>query len=154
MLIHDLAVDECAQLLQRNSVGHLGCAKDGEPYVVPIHYSFDAEQQVIYVVSTIGQKVEWMRANPRVCLTVDEITDKNHWTTVVLNGSYEEVGDAGDSSEAQARSQQLFRQRKEWWLPAMAKHSPDPSRKVVVFQIRIDRMTGRRSRRSDVADNG
>jgi uncharacterized protein len=151
MLIHDLEFDECVQLLQRNSVGHLGCAKDDEPYVVPIHYSFDAERQAIYVVSTVGQKIEWMRANPRVCLTVDEITDKNHWTTVVLNGSYEEVGDSSEPGEAQKRSQQLFHQRKEWWLPAMAKHSPDPARKVLVFQIRIDRMTGRRSMRSDVA---
>jgi nitroimidazol reductase NimA-like FMN-containing flavoprotein (pyridoxamine 5'-phosphate oxidase superfamily) len=118
MLIHDLAFDECVQLLQRNSVGHLGCAKNDEPYVVPIHYSFDVERHVIYVVSTLGQKVDWMRVNPRVCLTVDEITDKNHWTTVVLSGSYEEVGDLDDSDEAQARSQQLFQQRKEWWLPA------------------------------------
>jgi nitroimidazol reductase NimA-like FMN-containing flavoprotein (pyridoxamine 5'-phosphate oxidase superfamily) len=152
MLIHDLTFDECVQLLQRNSVGHLGCAKDDEPYVVPIHYSFDADQHVIYVVSMAGQKVEWMRANPRVCLTVDEISDKNHWTTVVLNGSYEEVTDLDDSGDAQKRPQQLFHQRKEWWLPAMAKHSPDAPRKVVIFQIRIDRMTGRRSRRSDVAE--
>jgi len=151
MLIHDLAFDECVQLLQRNSVGHLGCAKDDEPYVVPIHYSFDAEQHVIYVVSTLGQKVEWMRANPRVCLTVDEISDKNHWTTVVLNGAYEEIGDADVSNEAQKRSQRLFQQRKEWWLPAMAKHAGEATRRVLVFQIRIDRMTGRRSRRSDVA---
>jgi nitroimidazol reductase NimA-like FMN-containing flavoprotein (pyridoxamine 5'-phosphate oxidase superfamily) len=153
MLIHDLGFDECVQLLQRNSVGHLGCAKDDEPYVVPISYAFDAERQVIYVVSTFGQKIEWMRANPRVCLTVDEISDKNHWTTIVVNGSYEEIGDSEESGEAQSRSQQLFQQRKEWWLPAMAKHAPHGARKVVVFQIRIDRMTGRRSTRSDVAVN-
>jgi nitroimidazol reductase NimA-like FMN-containing flavoprotein (pyridoxamine 5'-phosphate oxidase superfamily) len=156
MLIHDLTFAQCVQLLQRNSVGHLGCAKDDEPYVVPIHYSFDAERHVIYAVSTVGQKVEWMRANPRVCLTVDEITDKNHWTTVVLNGSYEEVGDldADDSSEAQKRAQQLFQRRKEWWLPAMAKHSQAPPRRLVVFQVRIDRMTGRRSSRNDLSGNG
>jgi hypothetical protein len=151
MLIHDLAHDECVQLLRRNSVGHLGCAKNDEPYVVPIHYSFDADLHVVYVVSTLGQKVEWMRANPRVCLTVDEITDKDHWSTVVLHGSYEELEDIPDSGHAQQRSQQLFQQRKEWWLPAMGKHATEGPRKVVIFQIRIDRMTGRRSRRSDVA---
>lgn len=151
MLIHDLAFEECVELLQRNSIGHLGCAKDDVPYVVPIHYSFDAERHVIYVVSTMGQKVEWMRANPQVCLTVDEISDKNHWTTVVLNGSYEEVGDSDYPDDAQKRSQQLFQQRKEWWLPAMAKHATDTVRKTLVFQIHIDRMTGRRSMRSDIA---
>jgi uncharacterized protein len=151
MLIHDLTSDECVRLLQRNSVGHLGCAKDDEPYVVPIHYSFDAAQQAVYVVSTVGQKVEWMRANPRVCLTVDEIADKDHWSTVVLNGSYEELDDPRASDDARQRAQQLFSQRKEWWLPAMAKHSRDATHNVVVFQIRVERMTGRRSRRSDVA---
>jgi uncharacterized protein len=152
MLIRDLAFDECVQLLQRNSVGHLACAKNDEPYVVPIHYSFDAGQHVIYVVSTVGQKVEWMRDNPRVCLTVDEISDKDHWATVVLSGSYEELDDR-HPGDAQKRSQEFFQQRKEWWLPAMAKHSAEGPRKVVVFQIRIDRMTGRRSRRSDIAEN-
>jgi uncharacterized protein len=151
MLIHDLTSDECVRLLQRNSVGHLGCAKDGEPYVVPIHYAFDVDKHVIYVVSAVGQKVVWMRANPRVCLTVDEIADKDHWSTVVLNGSYEELDEVQPSGDANKRAQQLFSQRREWWLPAIAKHTPDASRKVVVFQIRIERMTGRRSRRSDVA---
>lgn len=153
MLIHDLTFDECVQLLQRSSIGHLGCAKDGQPYVVPIHFAFDADQHAIYVVSTEGQKVEWMRANPRVCLTVDEISDKNHWTTVVLDGAYQEIGGGGDSSDARDRSQQLFQERKEWWLPALAKRAGDSSHKVVLFQIRIDRMTGRRSRRSDVAES-
>jgi uncharacterized protein len=151
MLIHDLAFDECVQLLQRNSVGHLGCAKDGEPYVIPIHYSFDVEQHAIYIVSTLGQKIEWMRANPRVCLSVDEITDKDHWSTVVLSGAYEELDDLRDSRNAEKGPQQLLQQRREWWLPALAKHASD-ARKVVVFQIRIDRMTGRRSRRSDVGN--
>lgn len=153
MLIHDLTFDECVQLLQRNSIAHLGCAKDGQPYVVPIHYSFDAGQHVVYVVSTLGQKVEWMRANPRVCLTVDEISDKNHWTTVVLNGAYEEIDDLADSSDARERSRELFQERREWWLPALAKHFGNISYEVVIFQIRIDRMTGRRSRRSDVAES-
>jgi hypothetical protein len=62
------------------------------------------------------------------------------------------VTDLDDSGDAQKRPQQLFHQRKEWWLPAMAKHSPDAPRKVMIVQIRIDRMTGRRSRRSDIAE--
>ena len=153
MLIRDLAFDECVQVLRRNSICHLACAKDGQPYVVPIHYSFDAEQHTIYLLSTGGQKVEWMRANPRVCVAVDEISDKNHWTTVILNGVYEELSNRDDTSDARQRPHQLFQERKEWWLPALAKHSRDTSYEVVIFQIRIDRMTGRRSRRSDIAES-
>jgi nitroimidazol reductase NimA-like FMN-containing flavoprotein (pyridoxamine 5'-phosphate oxidase superfamily) len=40
----------------------------------------------LYAFSTIGQKVECMRENPKVCLEIEEIADKNHWTTVLVIG--------------------------------------------------------------------
>ena len=32
-----------------------------------------------------------MRENPKVCLEVEEIGDKSHWTTVLVIGRYEEI---------------------------------------------------------------
>ena len=127
MLIHDLSPEECANVLQRAVLGHLACAKEGEPYVVPIHFAFDAERRCVYGVSMIGQKVEWMRANPRACLAVSDILDKDHWTTVIIAGSYEELRDTADAEDAERRCQQLFETRKEWWFPAMAtRRTRDP----------------------------
>ena len=45
----------------------------------------------LYAFSTIGQKIEWMRENPKVCLEVEEIDDQSHWTTVLVIGRYEEI---------------------------------------------------------------
>ena len=61
-----------------------------QPDVVPIYFSFDREELCVYAFSTVGQKIEWMRNNPKVCLEVEDITDKDHWTTVIVIGRYAE----------------------------------------------------------------
>ena len=76
MLIHELTPDDCRELLARSSLGRLACARFDQPYVVPIHFSLDAERSCVYAFSTVGQKILWMRENPQVCLEVEEIRDK------------------------------------------------------------------------------
>jgi nitroimidazol reductase NimA-like FMN-containing flavoprotein (pyridoxamine 5'-phosphate oxidase superfamily) len=148
MLIHELTPEECAELLRRTDLGRLACSKDGQPYVVPVHFSFDRERNCVYSFSLVGQKVTWMRENPRVCLEVDGVTDADHWHTVVVFGCYEEMGDTPDHAQARRRAQDLFQQRPEWWQPAAAKVASREHHAVVLYRIRIDRMTGRRAARS------
>jgi uncharacterized protein len=145
MRIHELGPSECEEILQRTTVGHLACAKDGQPYIVPVHLSFDVERSCLYGFSTVGQKVQWMRENPRVCVEVEDLTDHTHWQTVLIFGQYEEIQDAPEESEARDRAQQLFQQRPEWWLPAAAKVGSRERHAVVVYRIRIDRLTGRKA---------
>jgi nitroimidazol reductase NimA-like FMN-containing flavoprotein (pyridoxamine 5'-phosphate oxidase superfamily) len=121
MLIEELTPKQCADVLERTNLGRLACAKEGQPYVVPILFSFDRDRGCVYGFSTIGQKVQWMRDNPLVCLEVDDIEDKNHWKTIVIFGRYEEIQDSPEESEARQRAEALFQRRREWWLPAAAK---------------------------------
>ena len=65
MRIHELSVAECEDVLARCDLGRLGCAHENQPYVVPIHFSFDSERKCLYAFSTIGQKIAWMRQNPK-----------------------------------------------------------------------------------------
>lgn len=152
MLIHDLDSDDCARLLTRTSLGHLACAKDGQPYVVPIHFSFDPERRCIYSLSTVGQKIRWMRGNPRVSLAVEDIADKDYWQTVIVSGTYEELGDTPEHAEARERCRQLFCERTEWWFPATAQRHARDLRAVVLYRIRIERMTGREAARNVLAE--
>jgi nitroimidazol reductase NimA-like FMN-containing flavoprotein (pyridoxamine 5'-phosphate oxidase superfamily) len=145
MLIRELNPDECLDILARSSLGRLGCARYDQPYVIPIHFSFDREQRCVYAFSTIGQKINWMRENPKVCLEIEEIADKDHWTTVVAIGRYEEIHQAPDEAEARRRAQQRFVERPQWWLPAAAKIDGRERSDVVVYRISIDRVTGRRA---------
>ncbi len=145
MRIHELTPEECTEVLERVHLGRLACARSDQPYIVPIHFSFDAERRCIYSFATIGQKVRWMRENPKVCLEVDEIVDKNQWTSIVVIGRYEEIQDGPHEADARRRAEQLFQQRAEWWLPAAAKVSSTERPDIVVYRIQIDRMSGRRT---------
>src|SRR5262245_12682672 len=147
MLIHELSRDECSDVLGRSSLGRLACAHYDQPYVVPIHFSFDSERNCIYAFSAVGQKILWMRQNPKVCLEVEEIRDKDHWTTVLVIGRYEEIHQNVEEAEARKRAEHLFLQRPEWWLPAAGRVEGREHPDVVVYRIQIDRVTGRRATR-------
>lgn len=147
MLVHELTPHECAEILERTSLGRLACAKDGQPYIVPIHFSFDVEHSCVYCFSMVGQKVNWMRENPRVCLEVEEVSSKNQWQTVLVFGRYEEIQDSPEEAEARQRAQIRFNQRPEWWQPAAAKVGSHERHAVVICRIQIDRVTGRRAAR-------
>ena len=147
MLIQELTPTQCADVLEQRSVGRLGCSKDGQPYVVPIQFSFDRGRGCVYSFSTVGQKVEWMRQNPLVCLEVDDVQDKTHWQSVVIFGRYEEIQDSPEEADARHRAEALFQQRPEWWLPAAAKVGSRERHAVVVYRIHIDRISGRRASR-------
>jgi hypothetical protein len=147
MLIHELNPRECAEVLSRNHLGRLACARLDQPYIVPIHFSFDVEKNCVYALSAVGQKVAWMRENPKVCLEVEEIADKDHWTTVLVSGWYEEIQRSPEHADAQLRADQLFQQRHESWLPATAKTTATEHHQLVAYRIHIDRVTGRRADR-------
>ena len=70
MIIKELTRQECAAILLESHLGHLACVNDNRPYVVPITFAFADNH--IYSFSMVGQKVEWMRKNPQVCLQVDD----------------------------------------------------------------------------------
>lgn len=89
-----------------------------------------------------------MRANPKVCVEVEEIADQFHWTTVLVTGRYLEIPDAKHESAARDRAQQLFQQRPQWWLPAAAKLAGGDERdRPVFYRIAIDHVSGRRAAR-------
>jgi uncharacterized protein len=148
MVIHDLTQSECAAVLQRNSLGRLGYARFDQPYIVPVHFSFDDERNLIYGFSMLGEKVEWMRRNPKVCLEVDEIVDKDHWTTVLVVGRYREIHRDPREGESRRRAEDLLRKRSEWWLPGAAKLGSKEGEHAVIYRISLDKVSGRRAARS------
>jgi uncharacterized protein len=87
--IEDMAPAEMHALLQRQSFGHLGCARDGRPYVVPLNYAYDGKD--FYFFTTEGMKTQFIRANPQVCLQVEEVIDSTHWRSVMVIGKAEQI---------------------------------------------------------------
>ena len=56
---------------------------------MPFFFVYDSD--FLYSFSTVGQKIEWMRANPLVCVQVDEVVRPEQWVSVIVFGRYEEL---------------------------------------------------------------
>jgi hypothetical protein len=145
MVIQEMTEGECRAMLARSHVVRLACARNNQPYIVPFHVYLDDEW--LYGFATLGQKIEWMRHNPLVCLEIDELSTGGQWESLVVFGQYEELSQTPEFEGARDVAARLFQQHPMWWEPAsipLATHEP---RTPVVFRIRIGRMTGRRAQR-------
>ena len=143
MVIEEMTDRECRALLSRTHRGRLACAHSNQPYVVPMHVQFDDE--FLYGFSTLGQKIEWMRQNPLVCLEIDELTTDRQWASVVIFGVYEELPDTPEYQHPRSIAERLFQRHPVWWEPASVPLAGHAQRTRIAFRIVISRMTGRRA---------
>jgi nitroimidazol reductase NimA-like FMN-containing flavoprotein (pyridoxamine 5'-phosphate oxidase superfamily) len=146
MKIEEMVPAECLELLQQTAIGRLGCSQSGQAYVVPVY--FVANKNYIYGFTTLGQKIEWMRANPLVCLEADEITSPENWRSVIVFGRYQELQDDPRWASARHHAHCLLEKRAVWWEPAFVSsthrgkpHSSEP----IFYRISIDQITGHRA---------
>ena len=151
MLVHKMTDAECRRVVARAQYGRLGCVSGSQPYIVPVAIHLDPDEPFLYGFSTLGQKVHWMRANPRVCVEVEEIVSRKTWTTVIVFGRYQEIPRSGPGAAIRQRAAQLLGKQAEWWLPGAAVLSSGDEHGVsVLYRIRIGRMSGRRTAKPGV----
>ena len=143
MVIQEMTDQECRAALARTNLARLACARNNQPYIVPIHV--DLEGDYLYGYSTLGQKIEWMRQNPLVCLESDELTTHGQWVTVVVFGYYEELPNTPEYAGSRGVAERLFQRHPVWWEPASVPLAGHEQRTRIVFRIRIGRLTGRRA---------
>jgi nitroimidazol reductase NimA-like FMN-containing flavoprotein (pyridoxamine 5'-phosphate oxidase superfamily) len=144
MIVKELIEQECANVLAASSLGHLACVSDNRPYVVPITFAF--ADNCIYSFSLIGQKIEWMRQNPEVCLQVDDFKQDRGWKSVVVYGAYEELPDRIGSKRERDHAWSLLSKHANWWEPGGLKPvTAAQSSSHLFYRIRIERMTGRQA---------
>lgn len=141
MIVKELTEQECMALLRASSLGHLACATDNQPYVVPITFVFADFH--IYSFSMLGQKIEWMRKNPQVCLQVGDFKQGLGWKSVLVYGVYEELADRIGSKRERDHAWSLLSKHANWWEPGGLKPVPAAATEHVFFRIRIERLTGR-----------
>ncbi|TDT40492.1 hypothetical protein CLV90_3341 [Maribacter spongiicola] len=82
---------ECATLLKQNYIGRLAYISGGCPHIVPITYFYDSETNTITSYSSEGHKIQEMRKNTAVCLSIDEIASISNWKSVLVQGTFEEL---------------------------------------------------------------
>lgn len=146
MVIQDLTRQASLELLARARLGRLACTQGAQPYVVPFYLAY--HDNALYSFATVGQKIEWMRANPLVCVEVDEIVSQQEWVSVIVFGRYEELPDRPEWQDARALAHKLLQKFAMWWEPAYVEsiHESKPRPLVPIFyRIRVDRISGHRA---------
>lgn len=145
MRIDELNDFECREILSRASLARLGCSLNDQPYIIPVGIAY--EENDIYVFSTLGQKIKWMRSNPKVCMQVDEIRSQSDWASVIANGDYQELPEPQFEHE-RAHARRLLEKHHHWWLNPMAERRislRDEEIKPIFFRIRVSSITGLRT---------
>jgi hypothetical protein len=174
MVIRELSKEECLRVLAESRLAHLACAFNNQPYVVPVYFAYyepSIGEPCLYGYTTVGHKVEWLRANPQVCVEVDKVTSCTQWTSVVAFGRYEELPDlpvarmghpparqSGHHDEVvpdeppQAAERllayQLLQSQAMWWEPASTARAASAHRGApntfapIFYKISIEWVTG------------
>ena len=136
-MIKMLDKHEARKVLNAARVARMGCIVNGEPYIVPINYNF--EDDCLYSHSLPGLKIDGLRENPRACVQVDEIESDLRWRSALAFGKFEEVTKSNERAEILAKLLRSF----PMLTPVESAIAIDGlSQEVIVFRIRIERVSG------------
>lgn len=152
MLIHELTRQASLDLLAHTRLARLACANGAQPYVVPFYFALD--NNYLYSFSTVGQAIEWMRANPLVCVEADEVVSSQNWVSLVVFGRYEELPNTPEWQSARETAFKVLQRNAIWWEPGYAPtivHGTQRPLVPVYYRIHIVQITGRRATPKPVA---
>ena len=132
-MLGELDAAQCEDVLRTEVIARIGCMSDGRVYVVPVTY--------VYGHAMDGAKLRAMRANPQVCVEVEQVDNLSNWRSVIAWGTFEEC----DGADWDAGFAMLAKRIMP--LLTLPKDQPPPDLSVLrsgsVYRIRVERMTGR-----------
>lgn len=130
--------DEIRAVLRETGWGILAAEEAGQPYAVPVGYGYDG--RALYIGSGPGRKLRALERNPRVCLTVADVTSLDVWVSVVVTGRVRWLDEVTERARA---VHALVRQRRPGGRPGASQAQRLLQARLA--RIEIDEMTGRRS---------
>jgi len=138
-MLGELDAAQCEDVLRTEVIARIGCVSDGRVYVVPVTYVYDGTY--VYGHAMDGAKLRAMRANPQVCVEVEQVDNLSNWRSVIAWGTFEEC----DGADWDAGFAMLAKRIMP--LLTLPKDQPPPDLSVLrsgsVYRIRVERMTGR-----------
>jgi nitroimidazol reductase NimA-like FMN-containing flavoprotein (pyridoxamine 5'-phosphate oxidase superfamily) len=90
-MIKNLEALECFKILENKYIGRLSYIFGKTPFIVPVTYFYDAEENSILSYSTKGHKIDSMKVHEDVALLVDAIESIQKWQSVQVHGRFEEL---------------------------------------------------------------
>lgn len=133
---------EIVKVLLGMNYGHLACSMNNKPYVVPVNFIFDGDE--IFIYTTDGKKSRIIDTNPQVCLQTEDVTDRQHWHSVIIDGIAERIIDPVERE----RVMKMIIANNPTLTPALSIHWMDNwvrENIEIVYRIKPTMTSGRRS---------
>lgn len=89
MNMEEMTDDEIRTLLDHARVAHVGLARDGDAYVIPVFFAYDGEQ--LWFHSHPGLKRDYLDATGEACATVTVVETEEVWASVQILGPVAEA---------------------------------------------------------------
>lgn len=138
--IDEMGQAEINELLQRVGYCHLGFIHEGKPSVMPMQYYL--QDTDIYLFTTVGMKTHDFEANPEICLQIEEIEDRSHWRSAMVNGRVKRLCDRQDID----RVIKSVKEHNPTLSPAIARTWIDAwghSEQIEIYRVEPGEMSGR-----------
>lgn len=148
-MIKTLVNKEKMLMLSTNYIGYLSYIYNNNPFVVPITYFYNNEKNNIICYSGNGHKINALRKNNAISLSVSNIDSVNDWKSILIQGTYEEH--TGSTAKALLHQfslgvKELILKKELRDLDFISQFSSKISNDdiPVVFTIKIEEITGRK----------
>lgn len=144
MELREMSDDACNEFLASHTFGHLATMGQRYPYLVPVHYAYEAHK--VFLFSMPGQKIDQLRLNPFACLQVEKFGEDRVWKSVLIQGRFDELPDTSQRRDERIRAWSLLEKRPLWWEPGSFELGVDSDRDSggpIFFELSIDVISGR-----------
>lgn len=135
---HELDEAEARSFLHARRLGRIAYSFHDRVDIAPINYAADGDW--IYARTSEGAKLATLRHHPWCAFEVDEARGMFDWTSVVVKGKLDILGDGADD-KVREHGVELLR---ELVPETFTAHDPTPRRSVLV-RMHITEITGRRA---------
>ena len=135
MNIREMTEPECRAMLARRNVTRLACARNNQPYIVPIRV--DLEGDYLYGYATLGQKsngcarIRWSASRVR------NSTQTGNGPASSCSGTMKNFPTRRRYAGLRGLAERLFQSHPMWWEPAAVPLAAREQRPRIVFRIRL-----------------
>ncbi|NNC50551.1 MAG: flavin mononucleotide-binding protein [Flaviramulus sp.] len=147
-MIRTLNKKECEKVLATNYIGNLSYIFKDRPFIVPITYFYNQDDNVIIGYSAEGHKINAMRKNDNVSFSVSDVDSINSWESVLARGSFKEL--IGSYAKAQLHAfslgvKDLIMKKEHKKLDFISEFSAKLYTEdlPIVFHILVEEITGK-----------
>ncbi len=132
--------EEIQSLLGHARYGHLGLARHGKAYVIPIAFGYDGKNVYFHVER--GLKCEYVDDTEEACFQVDHVLDMDQWMSVLAFGPVHEV--TNEDERLVAMDALLSAPLPpEWGVSETGE--PAHGEPQIMYRLDVTRVTGRKS---------